>query len=840
MGKCMAKQLASRESTVIPFNEELKIEIKSAQEIQNPINPGTRDFLLSTLNEHPLFRGLSIPVLDSILKGLRFLVVPQNEFIITQGETGNFFYILNNGEADIIVNGGKVGEYTRGGCFGDIALLTNSRRKASIKSTSKCSLWAIDRDTFKTTIRSITSSNEDTIKQLLFKAPFLSFLPESSKHQILKNAVLNNYSDNESIITIGQEIWFIYIIKSGIVKVIVSDNCLGTLSEGQVFGEGPLLFSNNNKRLETVNSVGMTEIISVDQKIIKDILGVNFYEILIRNIIINCLISDENFKFLDFNAIKKLAELFELITLKDDQVAIKYVEDVKNYIYIVCYGKIESVENSYSAYQMIGLNNNLAGKIGKKPYKSVGESIIACVKVKKLENVLGCSVKFFKLVLSKIYMIKDLYLFCSLDIQLIEQISASIIEVKFLKNQVIFEELDNDDFLYIVVEGAVGIFSNRNLIARLDKMSTFGESCITTPDRLVSAKALTKCVLYQIEKSSVSKFTEMTFLEKIHRKQYYETFFTMVDMRFSNKVSSLCGREYYYAYNKLLDCFYFIEAIYKHTITNHEKFAEIVDEKCILVHLDHPHIPKLLRTFSDANYVYFAYEYFPFEYLSTYKKIKFRDGDAKFIILSLCGVLGYLHKKCILHRDISKNNILIDEKGRVWLFGFNYASKVENRSYTVLDTNPEYKAKEVILGRGYSKASEYWSLGVLLFELLTGGLPFEIRYNDYLDEIAEKIIKNPLVIPDYIDIASKAIIEGLLQENPLKRFQFEDIKESSWGKNYNINDINNHVFDGLFKPTIKKVNAEDFIFRDTVRKKSSIFNAKITGKNEEIEWDEYF
>lgn len=839
MGKCMAKHLVSRESTVIPYNEELKIEIKSAQEVQNFINPAIKDFLSSTLNEHPLFRGLNVLVLDDIIRRLRFLVVPQDEFILNQGETGNFFYIINSGEADIIVNSEKIGEYTRGGCFGEIALLTNSRRKASIKSTSKCTLWAIDRDTFKTALKSINFSNEDIIKQLLFKTPFLSFLPESSKHEILKNVIINHYSNDESIITAGQESWFIYIIKSGIVKVIVSNICLGTLSEGQVFGEGPLL-SRDYKRIATVNSIGMTEIISIDQKIIKGILGVNCQEILMRNIIINCLISDENFKFFDLNTIKKIAENFQLIFLKDNQVAIKYVENVKNYIYIVCYGKIASMENSYSAYQMIGFNNSLAEKIGKRPYKAEGESIIACVKVKKLEEYLECSIKYFKLVLSKIYMIKSLYFFCSLDMKTIEQISARMVEVKFLRNQVIFEELDNDQNVYIVIEGAVGIFSNRNLIARLDKMSTFGESCIFTPDRLVSAKALTKCVLYRIEKSSLFKITESTFLEKINRKHYYETYFVMADLIFSQKINFQYGREYFHAYNKLLDSFYFIESTYKHTIITHEKFAEIVDEKCILVQLDHPHIPKLLRTFSDANYVYFAYEFFPFEYLSTYKKQRFRDEDAKFIILSLCGVLEYLHKKSILHRDISINNVLIDAKGRVWLFGFNYAKKVENRSYTVLDTAPEYKAKEAILGRGYTKASEYWSLGVILFELLTGELPFEIRYNDYSDEITEKIIKKPLVIPDYIGILSRAIIEGLLQENPSKRFQLDDIKESPWGKMYNINDINNHIYDGSFKPKIKQIDSENFILRDNARKKSLIFNPKINDNNEEIEWDEYF
>lgn len=845
MGKCLSKPAKSsknQETTTSTISDELKLEIKSAQEVINSLTQVNIDFLTTILSDHYLFRGLQYSDLNDLISKLRLFVVPQNEFIINQGEIGSFFYILNSGEADIVVNGNKVGEYSRGGSFGELALLTNSRRKASIKTKSKCTLWGLDKLTFKSALKTIHSTSKDEIKKLLFQAPFFAFLSEACKNQLLEISIINDYSDQEAIIQEGQEAWFIYIIKSGIVKITVENLEKETLSEGQVFGEGALL-SDDNKRRATISSIGRTQIISLEQKSVIGIIGENYKEIFQKNIIINCLVNDDNFKFFDLDTIKKIAEAFIVKTLHVDEVAIKYVEDAKNYIYIVCYGRIKSNENFYTNYQIIGLGNALAKKIGRFPYTAATETIFAFAQLSAVEGKLGFSMNFFKKELKSYFFVKSLHFFNTLAFQGIELICKNLVEVKFSRNSIIFAEEDVSETIYIVKEGAVGIYSGQMLIARLDKGSTFGETCLNCIKRQVTAKALTKCACLELSKDKFIKHYDSVIYEKVNRKMYYELQFAFGDLKFSERISTNYNRDYVFAWNEIKDTMYFVEIIYKNSVANKVKFSEIVDEKCILIQLDSPHIPKLLRTFSDMNNVYFVYEYFPFEYLGKLKGNRLREEEAKFIILSLCSILGYLGSKNVLHRDISRNNVFLDSKGQVWLFGFNYAKKIENRSYTVLDTSPEYRAKEVILGRGYSRSSEYWSLGVLLYELLTGQLPFGIRYFDNPDEITEKIVKNPLVIPENLEnleIPTKNILEGLLQENPSKRFQFDDIKNSIWAKNYDLKDIGNNVVDGVFKPNIRQMVGSTFTLRDPGRKISSFQSNKKLEEYEDIEWDEYF
>ncbi|OMJ76767.1 hypothetical protein SteCoe_23780 [Stentor coeruleus] len=842
MGKCISKPIKSpknQETTTSTITDELKSEIKSAQEVISVMTPPQLEFLTTTLKDYYLFKGLNNDDLDDIINKLRLFVVPPNEFIIVQGEVGNFFYILNSGEADIIVNGNKVGEYSRTGCFGELALLTNSRRKASIKTKTKCSLWGIDRLTFKNALKLIRSTSKDEIKKLLFQAPFFAFLSDSCKNQLLEVSIINDYSDQDMIIEENQEAWFIYIIKSGIVKITVNGIEKGTQSEGQVFGEGALL-TGDNKRRATVSSVGSTQIISLDQKAVIEIVGVNYKEIFQKNVIINCLANDENFKFFDLDVIKNIAKAFTVKTLYTDEVAIKYVEDIKNYIYVVCYGCIKSDTNAYGTYQIIGLGNALAKKIGRFPYTATTETAFAFAQLPDIEEKLGFSMNFFKKELKSYFFIKSLYFFSTLSLPGIELICKNLAEVKFSRNFVIYEEEDLNDNIYIIKEGAVGIYSKSTLIARLDKGSTFGETCLSWAKRQVTAKTLTKCTCLEISKDKFVKYHESAIAEKVIRKMYYESQFSFTDLKFSERINTNYNRDYVFGWSDINRMFYFVEVIYKSTVTNKEKFSNIVDEKCIMIQLDNPHIPKLLRTYSDLGNVYFVYEYFPFEYLNKFKGNRFREDEAKFIILSLCSVLDYLATKNILHRDISRNNVLIDSKGQVWLFGFNYAKKIENRSYTILDSSLEYRAKEVILGRGYTRASEYWSLGVLLFELLTGQLPFGIRYFDNPDEIIEKIIKKPLVIPEYIEASTQRILEGLLQEDPSKRFQFEDIKISSWARGYEIKDIGNNILEGVFKPSTRQIVGSTFTLRDPGRKMASLLNNKHLDEYEDIEWDEFF
>jgi serine/threonine protein kinase len=216
------------------------------------------------------------------------------------------------------------------------------------------------------------------------------------------------------------------------------------------------------------------------------------------------------------------------------------------------------------------------------------------------------------------------------------------------------------------------------------------------------------------------------------------------------------------------------------------------------------------------------------------------DSSLKFIILSITNTLSYLSSKNLLHRNICPRAIWIDLKGIVWLSGFSYAKTEENRTYSVLDTNCIYKARETILGRGYSQASDYWSLGIILYQYAYRRLPFGILNTDSTVEIVQKILQNELAFPETIQEDTRMIIQGLLQYDYTKRFQFEEIFNSDWAKSFSVEDIEQKR---QVPPYVPKHQRQNGMNSTKHMNKKGITKEKAFKSNSaayEMDWDEYF
>ena len=107
----------------------------------------------------------------------------------------------------------------------------------------------------------------------------------------------------------------------------------------------------------------------------------------------------------------------------------------------------------------------------------------------------------------------------------------------------------------------------------------------------------------------------------------------------------------------------------------------------------------------------------------------------------------YLHSKNIIYRDLKPENILIDGEGYLKLTDFGFAKYCDTRTYTLCGT-PEYLAPEVLLNKGHGKPVDWWTLGILLYEMLAGYPPFQ---DDDPMNIYRKIINTKPRYPDGFD-----------------------------------------------------------------------------------------
>jgi serine/threonine protein kinase len=147
---------------------------------------------------------------------------------------------------------------------------------------------------------------------------------------------------------------------------------------------------------------------------------------------------------------------------------------------------------------------------------------------------------------------------------------------------------------------------------------------------------------------------------------------------------------------------------------------------------------------------------------------------ARFFAAELAGALAHLHSINIVYRDLKPENVLLDEAGHIHLtdFGLSKDEVSDPRGATTFCGTPEYLAPEMLINRksreGYGKAVDWWSLGTLIYEMLTGWPPF---YDKNLRKMCEQILKSELHFPPTCGASPEArdLIRGLLTRDPAQR-----------------------------------------------------------------------
>ncbi|XP_050751644.1 cGMP-dependent protein kinase 2 [Gymnogyps californianus] len=235
-----------------------------------------------------------------------------------------------------------------------------------------------------------------------------------------------------------------------------------------------------------------------------------------------------------------------------------------------------------------------------------------------------------------------------------------------------------------------------------------------------------------------------------------------------------------------------MKCIKKKHIVDTKQQEHIYSEKKILEQICSPFIVKLYRTFKDSKYVYMLLEACLGGELWSLLRDRgsFDEATTKFCVGCVTEAFDYLHHIGIIYRDLKPENLILDAEGYIKLVDFGFAKKIGSgqKTWTFCGT-PEYVAPEVILSKGHDFSVDFWSLGILVYELLTGSPPFSgadqmMTYNLILKGIEK------LDFPKLITRRPEDLIRRLCRQNPTERLGnlrngINDIKKHRWLSGFN-------------------------------------------------------
>lgn len=225
-----------------------------------------------------------------------------------------------------------------------------------------------------------------------------------------------------------------------------------------------------------------------------------------------------------------------------------------------------------------------------------------------------------------------------------------------------------------------------------------------------------------------------------------------------------------------------------------KQVSHVLSERDILISIDCPYVVNLYWTWRDRINLFLLMEYVPggelFTHLRNYHK--FDEQTSRFYAAEIISAFIYLHSKTIVYRDLKPENVLITQEGHIKLTDFGFAKRIRDRTWTLCGT-PEYLSPEVILNRGHGKAVDWWSLGILIHEMLVGQVPFG---GDSVVQVYENIIRGEIFFPFNINLSapSRDIITQLLKVDRTRRLGnmrngAQDVQNHAWFSNINWEDV---------------------------------------------------
>jgi serine/threonine protein kinase len=251
---------------------------------------------------------------------------------------------------------------------------------------------------------------------------------------------------------------------------------------------------------------------------------------------------------------------------------------------------------------------------------------------------------------------------------------------------------------------------------------------------------------------------------------------------------------------------YAMKILDKKYVVKKNQVTHTQTERVMLEKLKHPFIVRLNYAFQDSKRLYFITEFLQGGELFFHlrRNSGYKEKAVRFYMCQILLALEYMHNNNYIYRDLKPENILIDKEGNIKLTDFGLSKIMppdEKITYTMCGT-AEYLAPEILFGKGYDKTCDWFSFGVVLFEMFCGYHPFKSKGQ----RIDPQIYLKKTYIPDKVGKTARDLIEKLFVSNPKKRLGYnssDEVKNHPFFKGIDFDKVLRKEYKPPFIPKLK-------------------------------------
>lgn len=782
------------------------------------------------IQEELIINEMDEKTIEQIIDSVSYIKVKKGITIYTrEDKVENSYYMLDKGKVEYNLDKDKYQLPLHCG-IGINALYKHSTYSCSLKAIEKSFLYKLPIEKYKIIVNNFFAEQRKIKLGFISHNFFFNGLKLSILDKIVDCMIKIKY-DNKTILVEQDEFnKNIFIIKEGHINCYRDHEIIKSLNSNEMFGE--IGIYNSAISLYEYTAEPNSTILSISFEDLFNSIGNDAPKIIMQKIFEKA-VKENEFLSKYFMAGENLNKIFNISKIKyyfndivcgikekkilipvsgsvfrilpkeflDKELPQKLLnQQIKN-LYLEKYDSLYSSKvnnNSYVKKKLINkkyilingkLNIDLITVSGNSKYYILGdECLVIEINWADIEKNLIIPNEETKLSLNqRINLIRSIPFFKNLTPLQAFQLSNYVHYQQYKFGKIILENGPNSDRLYLIKSGSVKIGMGNIILGTLEPGMTFGDfnifEKIEKKANFIASDVKVEC--YYIEKENYEDIMEKEIINPLKKylKNNNNNLISLDKLYYVKDLGSGSYGKVYLVHDETH--FYALKTANIQQMNEMKEAAKIyINEKNIMFSIHHPFIISLITTFKMQDFLFFLLEYIDGislrDYINNPKRELRNIEEAKFFLGTMGLVLHYLQKQKIIHRDLKPDNIMIDNTGYLKVIDFGIAIDITGKDYAWSSIGTfHYMAPEVIKGNNYNSSVDYWSVGIIIYEMFYGRLPFGQGETNPLN-IYKEILQKKLYLPSESEVGFNEVVKDLLRKNSKKRLsnfsQWKDYK----------------------------------------------------------------